>query len=474
VENEKIIKFIETNSITQIICSFLNKQYKNLLRLIIYRYGNIFSRIKKLKLKMQNFFSNWIQKLFNCFYEEDTISFVNLLDPKSDKEKFELTFRNIIEANDISPIITDNLRLQLKDEKKLKNWSDFITNFFLYRINNFRENYITAFEYLKDSFIVFQEIYKMLETPKFLNTILKLYMRHLLFISMLADDSSLKQKKNSTNIQCVNELGRHLMNFFSKFQNCEEKEIIFFAIICIIRIHFKLRTYRNSNTLVEWINLGHIDLNLMPKSDLVTYYYYSGRLALYELKISEARKIFANAFDICTFEHRTNLKLILEYLIPLNLFFGKIPNFETLKNYDLVTYWDLIEAYKSGDLKKFEEALEKLEDRLIMLGTFLIVDKLRGYVVRNLIKTIYKIFEEELNQMKFSVISIELVSNVLKNVFGYENYDLDELELYLNSVIYKGLIAGYIHNKDKVIVFSKKNPFPSLGEVLGKYYDRII
>ncbi len=421
---------------------------------------------------MQNFLNNWIQKFFYFFYNEDSKTLLELLSPKNPEQKFEEKFKHVIEISDFYQIILDNLRVELKDEKKLKSWTDFISYFMLYRINYFRENYNVAFDNLKDSFILFQDIFKSLDSPYFLNSVLKYYLRSLFFISILADNSNLKKKTNQ-NIQCVNELGRHLMNFFSKFQNSEEKEIIFFAIICIIRIYFKLRTYRNSNTLVEWINYGHINLEKMPKSDLVTYYYYSGRLGLYELKISESQKIFSYAFDICNIEHKGNLKLILEYLIPLNLFFGKIPNHETLVKYDLTIYSDLINSYKRGNIKNFEEALNNLEDRLIQLGTFLIMDKLRGFVFRNLIKIIYKIFEEDLNQMKFAVISIELVFNVMKNIYDYDNYDIEELELYLNSVIYKGLIGGYIHNKDKVIVFSKKCPFPNLNEVLDKNYNKI-
>ena len=215
-------------------------------------------------------------------------------------------------------------------------------------------------------------------------------------------------------------------------------------------------------------------MNLLPKSDLVTYYYYSGRLGLYELRISDAQAIFSNAFDMCNYTQTNNIKIILEYLIPLNLFFGKIPNLEILEKNDLLIYSDLIKSYKQGDIKMFENSLDCLEDRLIQLGTFLIVDKLRGFVFRNLIKNIYKIFEEELNKKKNPFVSIELIYNVLKNVFGYDNYEIEELELYLNSVIYKGLISGYIHNKDKVIVFSKKCPFPKLADVLKNNYNKII
>jgi len=422
---------------------------------------------------MINFLTNWIDNLFQSFFNEDLTTLTKLIDPKLPEEKFEEKYLNVTKLSDFNNIVQDNLRIKLKDEKKFKNFNEFISNYFLFRINYHREEFHLAFENLKDSFINFQDIYKNLECPKFLNFILRYFMRKLLISSSLADQKNLKKKIN-TNTQYVNELGRYLMNFFSKFQLQEDKQIIFFSIICIIRIYFKLRTYRNSKTLVEWVDLGNINYSLLPKSDVVTYFYYSGRLGLYELKLSEARKIFSNAFEICDISQKNNLKLILEYLIPLNLFFGKIPEKDLLKKYDVYEYCDLIDSYKIGDMRKFEEALDQLENRLIQLGTFLIVDKLRGFVFRNLIRKVYKIFEKEISERKNPIMHIELIYKVLKNVYNYDNYDMEELELYLNSVIFKGLIGGYIHTKDKVIVFSKKNPFPNLAEVLEKNYNKII
>ena len=149
---------------------------------------------------MQNFLSNFIEKLFGCFYNEDTTSLLSLLNPSQDSQKFELIFRNITDISEIHQTISDNIRLKLKDEKKHKSWTDFLCTFFMYRINFFRESFFTAFENLKDSFIVFQDVYKSLETPKFLTAILKFYMRTLFFTSIIADNQNFK----NNNIKCRN------------------------------------------------------------------------------------------------------------------------------------------------------------------------------------------------------------------------------------------------------------------------------
>jgi len=163
--------------------------------------------------------------------------------------------------------------------------------------------------------------------------------------------------------------------------------------------------------------------------------------------------------------------LIIEFLIPLNLFFGKVPTISYLKEYDIdENYINFINAYKTGNLTLFEESLEKLEDRFILLGTFLIAEKLKGFVVRNLVKRIHKNYD--FGEMKFPNIKIELIYKILTNVFMYKEMNLEELELYLIGVIYKGLIVGYIHSKDKTLVFSKTNPFPKISEAFEKKYDK--
>ena len=68
---------------------------------------------------------------------------------------------------------------------------------------------------------------------------------------------------------------------------------------------------------------------------------------------------------------------------------------------------------------------------------------------------------------------LDLVHTILKNVYNYE-IDKEELEINIIGVLYRGLIGGYIHYKNKVIVFGKNNPFPNLKETFNKNYNKII
>jgi hypothetical protein len=421
---------------------------------------------------MQNFVWEWINKFYMNFFSEDSDKVLSLLEPQ-EKQSFEYNFKNIFNREQIFKIINDNVRIKIKDESQIKLWTEFFLNHHLYKINKYRENFLKSFEFLKDCFNNLIEIHKLYQTPRFLSYVMKYYMRNLLFISNLAD-MELEQKKEKT--FAIDECGRILIGFFSKFQMSDDKWSVFFCIICLIRIYFKMKTYRNSKTLVEWVDKSGLNLDNLPKAEVTTFFYYSGRLSLYELKIAEAHKILSNAFHICKSNHFTNRKLLLEYLIVLNLFYGITPREELLEKYELMDYNKLVIAYKQGNLTEFENAIEVLEDRLITLGTFLIIEKLKCYVMRNFIRNVHKHYFSSSTEgtTNVPIIKIQLLFDLLKNVSKFEQYTFEELELYIIGVIYKGLISGYVHNVNKVIVFSKKAPFPKLGDVFKKNYEKII
>jgi hypothetical protein len=89
------------------------------------------------------------------------------------------------------------------------------------------------------------------------------------------------------------------------------------------------------------------------------------------------------------------------------MFFGKAPNKKLLENYGLLNYFKFVDSYKMGNLKLFEEALDELEERFILLGTFLIAEKLKSLVFRNLVLKIHKNYD--CSGMNIPFIPIELI-----------------------------------------------------------------
>lgn len=433
---------------------------------------------------MNKFLDEYTNKLFQYIYNKDSNGLISMLE--NDKQ-FETNFKNITSYEQLIQSVTNLLNSKFNNQQnseihfslEIKKFlTDFLTYFLLYKNSINKKEYIQSFENMKNSFSNFCEFY-MLYDESSLAPLLKYFIRILYNIGEKCDESN---KISSNELKYASELGTIIISFFNKFSYVDDntKYSVLFGVVCLMRIYFKLKNYRYSIPLVQWYNKKQFDKDEdnIPSSELCTFSFYQGRLTLYELDLLESQKILNKAFDICLQNINkskscfNNAKLIFEYLIPLNIFFGLLPLEEEIEKFKLdPKYITLVNSIKNGDVNKFDKVLDDLEDRFIDLGTFLIIGKFRPYVYRNLIKIIYEFIYDESKQT--IIMELDLVHTILKNVYNYE-IDKEELEINIIGVLYRGLIGGYIHYKNKVIVFGKNNPFPNLKETFNKNYNKII
>lgn len=433
---------------------------------------------------MNKFLDEYTNKLFQYIYNKDSNGLISMFE--NDKQ-FETNFKNITSYEQLIQSVTNLLNSKFNNQQnseihfslEIKKFlTDFLTYFLLYKNSINKKEYIQSFENMKNSFSNFCEFY-MLYDESSLAPLLKYFIRILYNIGEKCDESN---KISSNELKYASELGTIIISFFNKFSYVDDntKYSVLFGVVCLMRIYFKLKNYRYSIPLVQWYNKKQFDKDEdnIPSSELCTFSFYQGRLTLYELDLLESQKILNKAFDICLQNINNskscfiNAKLIYEYLIPLNIFFGLLPLEEEIEKFKLdPKYITLVNSIKNGDINKFDKVLDDLEDRFIDLGTFLIIGKFRPYVYRNLIKIIYEFIYDESKQT--IIMELDLVHTILKNVYNYE-IDKEELEINIIGVLYRGLIGGYIHYKNKVIVFGKNNPFPNLKETFNKNYNKII
>ena len=433
---------------------------------------------------MNKFLDEYTNKLFQYIYNKDSNGLISMLE--NDKQ-FETNFKNITSYEQLIQSVTNLLNSKFNNQQnseihfslEIKKFlTDFLTYFLLYKNSINKKEYIQSFENMKNSFSNFCEFY-MLYDESSLAPLLKYFIRILYNIGEKCDESN---NISSNELKYASELGTIIISFFNKFSYVDDntKYSVLFGVVCLMRIYFKLKNYRYSIPLVQWYNKKQFDKDEdnIPSSELCTFSFYQGRLTLYELDLLESQKILNKAFDICLQNINNskscfiNAKLIYEYLIPLNIFFGLLPLEEEIEKFKLdPKYITLVNSIKNGDVNKFDKVLDDLEDRFIDLGTFLIIGKFRPYVYRNLIKIIYEFIYDESKQT--IIMELDLVHTILKNVYNYE-IDKEELEINIIGVLYRGLIGGYIHYKNKVIVFGKNNPFPNLKETFNKNYNKII
>lgn len=175
---------------------------------------------------------------------------------------------------------------------------------------------------------------------------------------------------------------------------------------------------------------------------------------MYDSNYKAADEYLTYAFENCHKTSRKNKKLILTYLVPVKMLLGYIPSRQVLEKYGIVDeFWDLVKAVCQGNLKLFDELMDKHESFFITSGIYLIIDKLKIIAYRNLFRKVYLILNTH-------QIPVESLQRALESLG--QDADLDETECLVANLIYQGKIKGYISHQHRKVVVSKQNPFPPL------------
>ena len=92
-------------------------------------------------------------------------------------------------------------------------------------------------------------------------------------------------------------------------------------------------------------------------------------------------------------------------------------------------------------------------------GTYLLLEKVKALVYRNLFKKVYLVLNKR-DKIKLDVFQSAL------SWMGVE-MGLDEIECVLANLIFKSFIKGYLSHQHRTLVLSKKSdPFP-VESVIG-------
>jgi len=136
---------------------------------------------------------------------------------------------------------------------------------------------------------------------------------------------------------------------------------------------------------------------------------------------------------------------------------GFFPLPPLLKKYNVEGFSEVVSAIRAGHIRNFNAALDHHQDKFLSKGIFLILEKLRYIVYRNLFRKVY-LYNSKKDPKNSHLLNLSHLQAALR-INGVEMC-LDELECILANLIYQGSMKGYIAHK-KCVVLSKKEPFPS-------------
>ena len=253
----------------------------------------------------------------------------------------------------------------------------------------------------------------------------------------------------------------------SQMSTAEKKAPQLHVVNNLFKVYFKLNALHLCKNLINAVNLPtFLPFDSFPKSEKVTYNFYVGRLAVFEDAYERAAEHLEYAFAHCHAQSARNVRLILQYLIPVKLILGTLPSRKLLEKYELREFVDVVEAMRRGDARTLDAALSDGESTFIKQGTYLILEKLRMSVYRTLFKKVHAIHGETADAAKANQVSLAKFQTALAWC-GADDVDLDEVECIVANLIFRKFIKGYISHKNRVLVLSKADPFPSLQSVFA-------
>lgn len=194
-----------------------------------------------------------------------------------------------------------------------------------------------------------------------------------------------------------------------------------------------------------------------PIAEQITYKYFVGRKAMFDSDYKSADEFLSFAFENCPKNYTKNKRLILIYLVPVKMLLGFMPQKDVLQRYDVLQFHELAEALKEGNVRKFDKVIEKHESFFIKCGIYLLVEKLKFIVYRNLFKKVYFIKGTHLIDLADFQSALGFV--------GETNISMDETHCIVANLIFEGKIKGYISHSHNKLVVSKAQPFPPLNTV---------
>uniref|UniRef100_A0A1A9V0K1 PCI domain-containing protein 2 homolog n=1 Tax=Glossina austeni TaxID=7395 RepID=A0A1A9V0K1_GLOAU len=224
----------------------------------------------------------------------------------------------------------------------------------------------------------------------------------------------------------------------------------------LFKVYFRINKLHLCKPLIRAIDSSAFkDTFSLPEQ--ITYKYFVGRKAMFDSDYKSADDFLSFALKHCPKNFPHNKRLILIYLVPVKMLLGYMPKKYILECYDILQFHELSEALKEGNVRKFDDVIQRHEYFFIKCGIYLLVEKLKFIVYRNLFKRVYLI--KQTHQLDLNAFRSAL------RFVGEKDMTIDETHCIIANLIFEGKIKGYISHSHNKLVVSKQNPFPALNTV---------
>lgn len=225
-----------------------------------------------------------------------------------------------------------------------------------------------------------------------------------------------------------------------------------------------MAVYFQRNNVTQASKLLEYDENINPRyfsdSELCTYHFYRGRIHAINLEIEKAHDDLLEVYYKCPLESKSNRRLLLIYLIPIQFFYGKLPTtgHGLLEHYNLDFFAPFANSIALGRIRAFDRALREHQLLLIKLGIYQLMASTRKLVYYQLLKCVYEIYGSDKIPVRAFHEALLLPDDQNDDLADAPSYTIDEAESIVAGLIEMKLVKAYIHHGYHFIVFAK-DPF---------------
>lgn len=137
-------------------------------------------------------------------------------------------------------------------------------------------------------------------------------------------------------------------------------------------------------------------------------------------------------------------------------------------------YAPFISAIRKGDIREYDETLDRQERRLVELNLWLTLEKARELCIRGLFRRVYVYpFYFEiigLTLLSYRWVSSDKSTRIPVSMFhtglqvAGSDVPMEEAECLVANMIYRGYMRGYISHEKQMVVLANTNTFPRLAD----------
>lgn len=374
---------------------------------------------------------------------------------------------NLLSLQDTShsmnqPLLSD-MREDFVRNMTPKPWDDLVVPHLILCRHVAERRFEDAFKEQVNVMQAFTKIFQALKEDNWPLRVLFVVSRDLRMLAVSADRAAIEAKKNKKPHENVEKAADLLMAIFRvcatdirvDIERSKRRGMIT-VINQLFKIYFRINKLPLCRPLIRALDNADL-MKYFPTYEKVTYNYFLGMKSLYDSDYRKAEELLSYSFTNCLDTLVKNKKLILIFLIPVKMLLGVMPQQFALEQYDLMQFLPIVTALKQGNIKAFDDALEKEKEFFWKYGIYLILEKLRIIIYRNLIKKVALLLNTHQIPISQFKVALEFSSK--------QSIDIEEVHCILANLIYENKIKGYISIQHQKLVISKQNAFPQLSTV---------